>query len=161
MALETIIGGALGGILRFAPEVLNFLDKKNERKHELALGVQQMESAKIQFSAQRELKDMDVEQSQFTSAMTALQTSIQSQTTATGIKWIDGTVALVRPSITAWIFGLYSAVKIAALDTALQSQDTALAVQSIWGPEDSGMLSAVIMFWFVGRVWDRTRPSLQ
>lgn len=158
MAIETLLGGALGGILRLAPEVLGFLDKKNERKHELALGDQQYRSAELQFKTQREIKDLDVEQSQFGAAMAALKDSIASQGTKTGIPLIDGIVAMVRPGITAWIFVLYTLVKVAALDTALRHADAALAVQSIWGPEDSGMLSAVIMFWFVGRVWDRTRP---
>jgi hypothetical protein len=159
MALETLIGGALGGILRLAPEVIGFLDKKNERKHELALGEQQYKAAELQLNAQREIKDLDVEQSQFGSAMQALQASISSQSTKVGIAWVDASVALVRPAITGWIFALYSAVKLAALYTAMQHLDGATAVQSIWGPEDSSMLSAVIMFWFVGRVWDRTRQK--
>jgi hypothetical protein len=156
--LETLIGGALGGILRLAPEVLSFMDKKNERKHELALGDQQYRVADLQFKQAREIKDLDVEQSQFGSAMDALKASIETQGKATGNVIIDSIVALVRPSVTFWIFSLYSAVKIAALDTALKHADVATAVVSIWGPEDSSMLSAVIMFWFVGRVWDRQRP---
>ena len=43
MALDAIFGGILGGVARLAPEVLNFFDKKNERKHEIALGQQQFE----------------------------------------------------------------------------------------------------------------------
>lgn len=156
--IESIIGGALGGILRLAPEVLNFLDKKNERKHELALGDQAYRGQQLQVTTQVHLKDMDVEQAQFVSSMDALKTSIQAQATPTGIKWIDALAVMVRPSLTVWIFALYSAVKVAALDTALKSMDGATAVQSIWGPEDSAMLSAVVMFWFVGRVWDRVTP---
>jgi hypothetical protein len=158
MVLDSILGGLLGGVLRLVPEVLNILDKKNERGHEIKLGDQQYRVAELQFRQQREIKDLDVEQAQFTTAMDALKSSIASQGTKTGIAWIDGIVALVRPSITTWIFVLYTLVKLAALETALRLNDAAVAVQSIWGPEDSGMLSAVIMFWFVGRVWDRTRP---
>jgi hypothetical protein len=159
--LETLIGGALGGILRLAPEVLGFLDKKNERKHEIALGDQQYRVAELQFRQQREIKDLEVEESQFGAAMDALKASITAQATKTGIAWIDGAVALVRPAITGWIFVLYTLVKLAALDTAMRHADGATAIQSIWGPEDSGMLSAVIMFWFVGRVWDRSRQRTQ
>jgi hypothetical protein len=158
MVLDSILGGLLGGVLRLVPEVLNILDKKNERGHEIKLGDQQYRVAELQFRQQREIKDLDVEQNQFTAAMSALKESITSQGAKTGIPWVDGIVLLVRPGITAWIFVLYTLVKLAALSTAMQHSDTATAVQSIWGPEDSGMLSAVIMFWFVGRVWDRTRP---
>lgn len=158
MVLDTVLGGLLGGTLRLVPEVLNILDKKNERDHEIKLGDQQYRVAELQFRQQREIKDLDVEQNQFTAAMSTLKDSINSQGAKTGVAWIDGIVALVRPGITGWIFVLYTAVKVAALETALRAQDMAPAVLSIWGPEDSGMLSAVIMFWFVGRVWDRTRP---
>jgi hypothetical protein len=153
MAIETILGGIVGGALRLAPEVLSFLDKKNERAHELALGDQQYRVAELQLREQTNIKHLDLEQSQFVSAMDALKESIKAQATSTGIKWIDAVSALVRPTITTWIFALYSTVKVAALIKAMEAQDAAAAVLSIWGPEDSGMLSAVVMFWFVGRVW--------
>ena len=38
-----ILGGALGGIFRLAPEVLKYFDKKHERTHELALFSRQCE----------------------------------------------------------------------------------------------------------------------
>jgi hypothetical protein len=158
MALETLLGGLLGGALRMAPEILGYLDKKNERKHELALGEQQFRVAELQFREKREIKDLDVEQSQFVSAMEALKEGIKAQGTPTGIKWIDALSAVVRPAITAWVFALYSAVKIASLTVALSAADGATAVLSIWGPEDSGMLSAIVMFWFVGRIWKSRQP---
>lgn len=161
MVLESILGGVLGTLSRLAPEVLGFLDKKNERKHELALGDQQYRVAELQFRSQAAIKDLEVEQAQFTSAMSALQESIKSQGTQTGIKFIDGLTALVRPTITFWIFTLYSLVKIAALGIALETQKLAEAVLSVWGPDDAAMLSTVIMFWFVGRVWDRKQPRLR
>jgi len=38
MILETIlIGSALGGLFRLAPEVIRLLDKPSDRKHELAM----------------------------------------------------------------------------------------------------------------------------
>jgi len=38
-----IFGSLLGGIFRLAPEVLKFLDKKNERGHELEMFNRQCE----------------------------------------------------------------------------------------------------------------------
>jgi hypothetical protein len=32
-----VLGSILGGLFRLAPEVLKWLDKKNERQHELAM----------------------------------------------------------------------------------------------------------------------------
>lgn len=160
MALETILGGLLGGALRAVPEVLGFLDKKNERAHELALGDQQYRVAELQFQAQREVKDLDVEQSQFISAFQAIKEGITAQAVKTGIAWVDAVSSLVRPAITAWVFALYSAVKVASLYVALKTMGTADAVLSIWGPNDEAMLSTIVMFWFVGRVWKTVAPRL-
>lgn len=152
--LETLLGGTIGGLLRLAPEVLSIWDKKNERKHELALGDQQYRVAELQFNAQREIKDLEVEQSQFVSAMAALKEGITAQATPTGIKWVDAISSLVRPAITAWVFALYSAVKVAQLNIAVKVYESVPeAILQVWGPEDAGMLSAIVMFWFVGRVW--------
>ena len=159
MAIETILGGLFGGLLRLAPEVLGFLDKKNERKHELALGDQQYRVAELQFKSQFSIKELDLEQSQFVSTMQALTESIKSQGTPTGIKWVDAISALVRPSITTWIFALYSIVKLAALARALESLEPSAALISIWGTDDAAMLSSVVMFWFVGRVWDKSQKT--
>lgn len=159
MILETVLGGVLGTVSRLAPEVIGFLDKKNERKHELALGDQQYRVAELQFRQQTAIKDLDVEQAQFGAAMQALQESIKAQSVPSGIKWIDGLTSLIRPTITFWIFGLYSMVKIAALSVALETKQLAEAVLSIWGGDDAAMLSTVVMFWFVGRVWDKRRSK--
>lgn len=159
MLVETILGGALGTISRLAPSVLDFLGRKDERKHELALGVQQLEAAKFAATSARELKDLDVEQSQFVAAISALKTGIEAQGVKSGVKWIDAASSIVRPAVTAWLFALYSAVKLAALYIAIQNAPVALAILSIWGPEDAAMLSTVMMFWFVGRVWDRKTTS--
>lgn len=154
MAVEALIGSLIGGILRMAPEVLSFMDKKNERKHELALGDQQYRVAELQFSTQRNIKELDLEQSQFVSAMEALKEGIVAQGKPTGIKWVDAISSLVRPAITTWVFTLYSFVKLAQLYIALKVYETTPeAIVSVWTPDDVGMLSAIVMFWFVGRIW--------
>lgn len=154
MVLESLFGSIIGGVMRLAPEVLSFMDKKDERKHELSLGDQQYRVAQLQINAQRDIKDLEVEQSQFVSAMAALKEGISAQGTPTGVKWVDSVSSLVRPAITTWVFALYSAVKVAQLNVALKVyESTPEAIMQVWGPEDAGMLSAIVMFWFVGRVW--------
>jgi hypothetical protein len=159
MALEAILGSIVGGGLRMVPEILSFLDKKNERKHELALGDQQYRVAELQLSAQRDIKTLDLEQSQFVSAMQALTEGIKAQAVTTGIKWVDAISSLVRPAITGWVFTLYSIVKLSALSVAMRTQEASVALQSLWGPNDEAMLSAIVMFWFVGRIWKLRSPQ--
>ena len=44
---ETLFGGLLGGLFRLAPEVLKWLDKKDERSHELSMLDKEMAFAQI------------------------------------------------------------------------------------------------------------------
>ena len=154
--LETILGGALGGILRLLPEVLKFFDSKNERSHELRMGEQNLRLTELQQKGQLAIADRTAEQAQFVSAMEAMQKGIEAQGKPTGIGWVDAMSATVRPVLTYWIFALYAAVKTALLAMSIEahvSVESALAAS--WTAADDAMLSAVLTFWFVGRVWDK------
>jgi len=76
-----ILGGALGGIFRLAPEVLKFFDKKNERSHEMLMFARQCELEQIrgqmklaEIGAQREAA-VDV------GVMDAFNSAIEQQAT--------------------------------------------------------------------------------
>ena len=45
--VSTLFGGLLGGIFRIIPEIFKYLDRKNERKHELALQDKMIEFQKL------------------------------------------------------------------------------------------------------------------
>ena len=157
--LETILGGAMGGLLRLAPEVLKFFDSKDERKHELRLGEQNLKLVEMQQKGQLAIADTEVQGKQFTAAMAAIQSGVEAQGKPTGIKFIDGLAASVRPIITYWVFFLYAAVKTALLSMAIEANSPlAEALAASWTAPDDAMLSAILTFWFVGRVWER-RPT--
>src|ERR1044072_5885247 len=102
MALEAVIGGALGGILRFAPEVLKFFDRKNERKHELALQDKELEVLKVQGQTRLDTVRAEGEAGAITQALSAIQEAYANM--KTGIGWVDAISATVRPIIT-YAFG--------------------------------------------------------
>lgn len=158
MILETALGSLFGGALRLAPEVLKWLDRKNERAHEIAMQQLSLQAAREQSEAK--LRELDAQASAAfdAGAMQALVESIKSQGQPTGIKFVDGISGLVRPVITFWFFGLYATARIAAFVVAVNTGTPALtALASVWTPEDHAMLSGILAFWFVGRVWDRGR----
>lgn len=157
--LETILGGALGGIARLAPEVLKFFDSKDERKHELRMGEQNLKLVELQQKGQLAVADVEVQGKQFTAAMEAIRAGVEAQGKPTGIRWVDALSSSVRPIITYWIFLLYAAVKTAVLSVAIETQASLEnALMASWTASDDAMLSAVLTFWFVGRVWDKNRP---
>jgi uncharacterized membrane protein YbhN (UPF0104 family) len=154
--IETILGGLLGGVARLAPEVLKFLDRKAERLHELALGEQQFRLAQAAQQTALQTADIGLMQSQFVAALDAMKEGIKAQGTQTGVRWIDAVSATVRPVVTYWIFALYSIAKSAQIKLAMAGGvGLAEAVKASWGASDDAMLSAVLTFWFIGRVWER------
>lgn len=157
--IETLLGGALGGILRMAPEVLKFLDRKAERQHELALGDQQFRLEQSRQQTDIHKADVELMQSQFVAALDAMKEGIKAQGQQTGIKWVDAIAATVRPFITYWIFGLYSVAKGAQIKLAMTASNVSFAeaVKATWSASDDAMLAAVLTFWFIGRVWDRAQ----
>jgi hypothetical protein len=80
----------------------------------------------------------------------------QAQTAQASYKWVSALSALVRPSITYMLFGLYVAVKITAITYAINSGASWVEVlKENWTTDDFGMLNLVITFWFVGRAIER------
>lgn len=156
MIESAVLGGLLGGITRMVPEVLNFFDRKNERKHELSLGDQQKELITIQGHLKLDSEQLAADSAQVTAGINAVSEAYKSM--KTGFKFADTVSALVRPWVTFIIFHVYILVKVAAY---VQLQKSGIvwetAVQTIWGPEDVTMLSGIVNFWFLGRVFEKKR----
>lgn len=145
-----LLGSIFGGLFRLAPEVLKFLDKGNERKHELAMFTLQtdLEKVKGQFRMEEKYVDYSTEQ------LKAIQEAFKEQTVTAkeAGKFVSAVSALVRPGITWALFFMYAAVKAAGLMMALNSgapwQDVVLKG---WNADDFAMLNMCLTFWFVGR----------
>jgi hypothetical protein len=154
MALDAILGGALGALARLAPEVLKHFDRKNERKHEVVLGQQQMELVKYQGDNKLRGEQVQADAAQMTAGLEAIKVAYESQ--KTGFKFADTVSALVRPIVTYVVFGGWVSFKIAAYMQLSNGDITwAQAVQSSWTENDWAMLSGILNFWFLGRVFDK------
>lgn len=149
-----LLGSIFGGLFRLAPEVLKFLDKGNERKHELAMFTLQTDLEKMRGQFKMEEKYVDFSVQQLDTIKEAFKD--QAQTAQASYKWVSALSALVRPSITYMLFGLYVAVKITAITYAINSGASWVEVlKENWTTDDFGMLNLVITFWFVGRAIER------
>ena len=143
----TIIGGALGAIARFAPEVLNFFDRKARRAHELALAEKAASSEHVK------------------SALAVLQGAIQAQAQPSGVKWVDALNQAIRPIITLqWVIFLYPFSLILQWAAIFQQHggDLTAAVAAtarVFAPEEKALCSFIINFWFLGRVLDKARAA--
>lgn len=154
--IESLLGGVFGGLLRLAPEVFKIFDRANERKHELAMMQAEMEFAKIR----GEIAMRQVEATMTMAEMNTMAEAFkeQSQTAQAAGKFVAAISALVRPTVTYMFLGLYAAVKIAAFMIAIQQNgDWKEVLIQMWGADDLAVFNMVLSFWFVGRVYERTR----
>jgi len=144
--IGTIIG-LLGGLL---PELMKFFNNKEDHKHEVAMGQLQMEAMKLQ--GQIKLDEInaaaDIEEAK------AIYASAEQK--ITGVRWIDGIVALysssVRPTLTYAFFALYAYVKYSMIYSAVKAgYNWQMVGQMIWNSEDFAVFSTIMAFWFGGR----------
>jgi hypothetical protein len=154
MIAESLLGGIFGGLLRLAPEAFKFFDRKNERNHELQMLGKEMEFARVR----GEIEMHKVEANMSIAELNAIGLAVQEQgATARSAGWFVAALsALVRPLVTYWIVALYSLHKIATLSMAYDaSADWRMVMITNWTGDDASMLSMILGFYFVGRVWDR------
>jgi hypothetical protein len=152
--IETLFGSLFGGLFRIAPEVIKVFDRKNEREHELKMLQAEMEFAKIRGEIAMRQADAQMTVAELDAMAQALK---EQGETARSAGWFVAAIsALVRPAITYWFVGLYSAVKIVSMLMAIDAGGNWKEVLvSGWTKDDMAMLMLVLTFWFVGRVWER------
>ena len=152
--ISALIGSLLGLFTRLLPEIIGYFDKKNDRKHELemmqeqskialATGQQKIEEVKTQGAVDYDNKALD-----------ALKTAIEEQGKPSGVTWIDGLNALLRPIITIqWVIVLYPAVIITTFIILMQQGTPILtAISAVWGETEKGIVCGIINFFFLNRV---------
>jgi hypothetical protein len=145
-----LLGSIFGGLFRLAPEVLKFLDKKNERQHELNMFQLQTDLEKMRGTFKMEEKYVDYSVQQLDTIKSAFQEQAE---TAKAAGWFVAAIsALVRPGITWCLFFMYAAVKAAALVMAFQTGAAwHEVIVKVWDQDDFALFMMCISFWFVGR----------
>ena len=157
-AASGILGSIFGGLFRLAPEVLKFFDRKDDRKHELAMyGLQiDLEKTKGQVKIEEKYIDYGIAQTQ------AIQTAFEGQAkeAAASYRWVAALSALVRPMVTYILFGMYVAFKITIIVHAVNSGANWIDIaRNHWTPDDFAMLNMILTFWFLGRSIEKRSNS--
>ena len=151
-----ILGSLFGGIFRLAPEVLKWLDRKNERSHELDMFRLQTELEKLKGELRIEQKY--VEHSNATLDAIGKAFEQQGQADSRAWKWVASLSALVRPGVTYILFGMYVIYKFTMVIYAMNSGASWIElIHTSWTGEDFAMLNMILTFWFVGRTIEKYR----
>ena len=149
-ALSTLGGGLLGGVMRFAPELLKFFSGKRDQAHELAMLDREMQFATLR--GEQEMRRVDAAMSIAELAAMGEALKEQGETARTAGWFVAALSALVRPIVTYWFVILFSTVKIVGMSMAIDAgSDWKEVVLQSWTVEDMSMFSMIISFWFVSR----------
>lgn len=149
-----ILGSIFGGLFRLAPEILKWLDRKDDRKHELEMFRLQTDLEKVRGEYQLETRYVDHSITQLDAIKEAFKE--QSASAAASYKWVAALSALVRPSVTYILFGVYIVVKLITIWYGIEAG--ALwweMIRESWSTDDFGMLNMILTFWFVGRTIEK------
>lgn len=151
--IETLIGTLLGGVFRMLPEVLKWLDRKDERKHELSMFDKQLSADKMRADAQQQALQTQSDMTMGQAELAAMIAATTAQATQTGVKWVDALSSLMRPLITFWwVIVLYSVALVARFWVLVQAGTSNLdAVVLLWGADEKAIVASIISFWFVDR----------
>jgi hypothetical protein len=156
--ISTLLGFASGGL----PKVLDFVQDRGDKKHELALMAagreREIALAKEGFVAQARVEEIKTEQ-------TAMQTQAQervamykhdSKLAEGGSTWVINLRASVRPVVTYIFVGLLVVVDIAGIWYAYSTGVAfAEAMELVFSSEEMAILSAIISFHFGGRAFSK------
>lgn len=149
-----IFGSLIGGVFRLAPEVLKWLDKKNERQHELAMFQRQCDLERER-GAQK-LSEIGAQREAAVDAgvMDAFRAAIDQQTdmvTSAG-GWVASLSASVRPVVTYWILGLWSFIHCwMAWNSWAVGMPPVEAFKVMMTADFSALVSGTLNYWFLDR----------
>lgn len=151
--IETLIGTLFGGIFRMAPEVLKWLDRKDERSHELSMFDKQLEADKLKGDQAVAQINAQADASIGAAEIQAIIEATKAQGVQTGIKWVDAFNAIIRPLLALqWLIVLWPAVIIAGFALAVQTgADPLVALKAAFGVDEKAMAASVASFWLVDR----------
>ena len=149
-----LLGSIFGGVFRLAPEVLKWLDKKDERQHELALFSRQCELE--QMRGQQKLAEIGAQREAAvdTGVMDAFNSAIQQQ--AERVKaaggWVASLSASVRPVVTYWVLFIYSFIHVwFAYNAWVMGSPPTEVFKTMMTPDFSALLSGTVNYWFLDR----------
>jgi uncharacterized membrane protein (DUF106 family) len=149
-----ILGSLLGGVFRLAPEVLKWMDKKDERAHERLMFEQQC--ALEQVRGQQKLTEIGAQREATVDAgvMNAFNSAIEQQTEMVKAAggWVASLSASVRPMVTYWILLIWSFIHIWFAWNAWATGAHPDAVFKLMMSGDfSALVSGTLNYWFLDR----------
>lgn len=156
--ISSLMGFAAGGL----PKVLDFVQDRGDKKHELALMAMQRERelalAKEGFVAQARVEEIKTEQiAMQTQAQEKLAMWKHDMKIGEGAStWVINLRASVRPVVTYIFVGLLVVVDVAGIWYAYSTGVAfAEAMDMVFSDDEMAILAAIISFWFGSQAFNK------
>ncbi len=149
-----LLGSIFGGLFRLAPEVLKFLDRKNERLHELKMFEQQCQLE--QMRGAQKLQEIGAQHGMAVDVgvLDAFKSALDQQTEMVKAAggWVASLSASVRPVVTYWILFIWSFVHIwFAWNAWLAGASPKEVFITMMTADFAALVAGTINFWFMDR----------
>jgi hypothetical protein len=153
-----LLGSIFGGLFRLAPELIKLFDRKFERMHEYKMFMLQTDLEKLRGEFRMESRYVDHSISQLDAISEAFKE--QSKTASSSYKWVAAASAMVRPSVTYFLFLMYAFFKFIMIYLGWYNDiDWMTIIDKNWTQDDFAMLNMILTFWFVGRAIEKYRKN--
>jgi len=156
--VSSLLGFAAGGL----PKVLDFVQDRGDKKHELALMAANREReialAKEGFIAQAAVEEIKTEQiAMQTQAQEKLAMWKHDMKIGEGAStWVINLRASVRPMVTYLFVGLLIVVDVAGIWYAYSTGVAfAVAMEMVFSDDEMAILAAIISFWFGSQAFQK------
>jgi hypothetical protein len=149
-----LLGSIFGGLFRLAPEVLKFLDRKNERLHELKMFEQQCQLE--QMRGAQKLQEIGAQHGMAVDVgvLDAFKSALDQQTEMVKAAggWVASLSASVRPVVTYWILGLWSFIHVwFAWNAWLAGASPKEVFITMMTADFAALVGGTLNYWFMDR----------
>ena len=150
----TLLGSLLGFISSTFPDLLKFWQDKQDRKHELQILDRQMEQMRLGHNQRLDEIAINTDVSQSLALY-------KHDSQPSGVTWVDGLRASVRPVITYGFFILFAWVKLSAVVLLMNQGGLSIneALIQIWDAETQALFAGILSFWFGSRSLAKRRSQ--
>jgi len=150
----TLLGSLLGFISSTFPDLLKFWQDKQDRKHELQILDRQMEQMRLGHNQRLDEIAINADVSQSLALY-------KHDSQPSGVTWVDGLRASVRPMITYGFFILFAWVKLSAVILLMNQGGLNIneALIQIWDGETQALFAGILSFWFGSRSLAKRRSQ--
>ena len=150
----TLLGSLLGFISSIFPDLLKLWQDKQDRKHELQILDRQMEQMRLGHNQRLDEIAINADVSQSLALY-------RHDSQPSGVTWVDGLRASVRPVITYGFFILFAWVKLSAVVLLMNQGGLSVneALIQIWDAETQALFAGILSFWFGTRSLAKRRSQ--